>query len=113
MVILISPRLVVFVFLLSVVATAAQDCPMVHHARRSGTAVQKQVGCRQHGLFYVATETDMVQVLVSDRRPVHCGVLAGGKTRRIGPSGCRTYWRVGADETRRVLLSFQAKTGDA
>lgn len=116
MVILISPTLVLVVFFLPVVvvvATAAEDCPMVHHAGRSGTTIQKQVACRQHGLFYVTTEADMVQILVSDRRSVHCRVLARRQTRRVGPSGCRTHWRVGTDKTRGVLLSFQAKAGDA
>lgn len=73
---MIPPRFVLVLFLPVVTATAEDD-PMVHHTRHSGPTVQKQVACRQHGLFNVTTEADMVQILVSNRRSVHCGVLAG------------------------------------
>lgn len=103
----ISSRFVVAIFFLPVAAAivvtaaaaAVEDSSMVHHTDRSGTTVQKQVACRQQRLFDVATKADMVQVLVSNRRPVHCGVLAGGQTRRVGPGGCRTHWRICTDET--------------
>lgn len=107
-VVVISSRFVVVILFLpvAVVAAAVDDNAMVHHTDRSGTTVQKQVASRQQRLPDVATKADMVQVLVSDRRSVHCGVLAGGQTRRVGPGGCRTHWRIGTDETRGVLLCF-------
>lgn len=102
----ISSRFVVVILFLpvAVVAAAVYDSAMVHHTDRSGTTVQKQVASRQQRLSDVATKADMVQVLVSDRRSVHSGVLAGGQTRRVGPGGCRTHRRIGTDETRGVLL---------
>jgi hypothetical protein len=117
--VVISSRFVVVIFFLPVTAAvviitaaAVEDSSMVHHTDHSGTTVQKQVASRQQRLFDVATKADMVQVLVSDRRSVHCGVLACGQTRRVGPGGCRTHWRIRTDETRGVLLCFQTKTGD-
>jgi len=111
-VVVISSRFVVVIFFLPVTAAvmvinaAVEDSSMVHHTDRSGTTVQKQVASRQQRLFNVATKADMVQVLVSDRRSVHCGVLAGRQTRRVGPGSCRTHWRIRTDETRGVLLCF-------
>lgn len=83
---LISMRLLLLFFFLSVVVAVAatitvDDSPMVHHTGRSGTTVQKKIASRQKRLFDVTTEADIVQFLVSDRRPVHCGVLAGGQAR--------------------------------
>lgn len=101
-VVVISSRFVVVILFLPVAVVAAvtvEDSAMVHHTDRSGSTVQKQVASRQQRLSDVATKADMVQVLVSDRRSVHCGVLAGGQTRRVGPGSCRTYWRIGTDET--------------
>jgi len=77
---LISPSLFIVILFLPVVAAAAiavEDGPMIHHTGHSGTAVQNQVVRRQQGLFDITTEADMVQVLISDRRPVHCGILTG------------------------------------
>ena len=109
-IIFLPVSVVVVVVVVVVVATAAaaavEDRSMVHHTDRSGATVKKQVTSRQQRLFDVATKADMVQVLVSDGRSVHCGVLAGGQTRRVGPGSCRTHWRIGTDETRGVLLCF-------
>ena len=80
---LIPPSLFFLFFIFPVIITMVVDCPMVHHSGHSGTTVQKQVACRQQGLFDITTETDVVEILVSDGRPIYCRILACGQTRGI------------------------------